>query len=94
MRIMKARKTLAHAQLVNDVLVQLRVPFSTADIKKRIESLIERYVEAGETVAGWCTRAHTSQRWCHSRMLFALPAICRDYIERDAVDPMIYKYVA
>ena len=45
-RIMKTRKTLAHKLLVNELVSQLRFPVSSADLKKRIESLIEReYLE-------------------------------------------------
>nr|AAC47123.1 CUL-4 [Caenorhabditis elegans] len=41
-RIMKARKQLNHQTLMTELLQQLRFPVSTADIKKRLESLIER----------------------------------------------------
>ena len=41
-RIMKARKRLPHTSLMSELLVQLRFPAQTADLKKRIESLIER----------------------------------------------------
>ncbi|PIC45234.1 hypothetical protein B9Z55_005322 [Caenorhabditis nigoni] len=41
-RIMKARKELPHATLINEVLQQLKFPVKAADIKKRIEGLIER----------------------------------------------------
>jgi cullin-4 len=45
-RIMKTRKSLSHAQLVAELYKQLRFPCKPADIKKRIESLIEReYLE-------------------------------------------------
>jgi len=45
-RIMKARKTILHQQLIPQVMEQLKVPAQPADIKKRIESLIEReYME-------------------------------------------------
>ena len=45
-RIMKARKTILHQQLILQVLEQVKVPAQPADIKKRIESLIEReYME-------------------------------------------------
>lgn len=45
-RIMKARKTILHQSLIPQVLEQLKVPAQPADIKKRIESLIEReYME-------------------------------------------------
>jgi cullin-4 len=43
---MKARKTILHQQLIPQVMEQLKVPAQPADIKKRIESLIEReYME-------------------------------------------------
>eukprot|EP01059_Diplonema_ambulator_P002912 TRINITY_DN12536_c0_g1_i1.p1 TRINITY_DN12536_c0_g1~~TRINITY_DN12536_c0_g1_i1.p1 ORF type:complete len:759 (+),score=300.19 TRINITY_DN12536_c0_g1_i1:35-2278(+) len=41
-RTMKSRKTLPHAELVSSVFSQLKFPVETADIKKRIETLIER----------------------------------------------------
>jgi len=45
-RIMKARKTILHQQLIPQVLEQVKVPAQPSDIKKRIESLIERdYME-------------------------------------------------
>ncbi|KAL3917111.1 MAG: hypothetical protein SGILL_004866, partial [Bacillariaceae sp.] len=45
-RIMKARKTILHQQLIPQVMEQIRVPAQPADIKKRIETLIEReYME-------------------------------------------------
>ena len=45
-RIMKARKTILHQQLILQVLEQVKVPAQPSDIKQRIESLIEReYME-------------------------------------------------
>ena len=45
-RIMKTRKTLSHKLLVNELVVQLKFPIKGADLKKRIESLIDReYLE-------------------------------------------------
>ena len=45
-RIMKARKTILHQQLIPQVLEQIKVPALPADVKHRIESLIEReYME-------------------------------------------------
>eukprot|EP01098_Paradermamoeba_levis_P011094 TRINITY_DN4711_c0_g1_i1.p1 TRINITY_DN4711_c0_g1~~TRINITY_DN4711_c0_g1_i1.p1 ORF type:complete len:487 (-),score=139.06 TRINITY_DN4711_c0_g1_i1:100-1560(-) len=45
-RIMKTRKTLSHNLLVSELVNQLKFPMKPADIKKRIESLIERdYLE-------------------------------------------------
>ncbi|OEU22253.1 hypothetical protein FRACYDRAFT_267208 [Fragilariopsis cylindrus CCMP1102] len=49
-RIMKARKTILHQQLIPQVMEQVKVPAQPADIKKRIESLIEReYFERDAT---------------------------------------------
>jgi hypothetical protein len=49
-RIMKARKTILHQQLIPQVMEQVKVPAQPADIKKRIESLIEReYFERDTT---------------------------------------------
>ena len=45
-RTMKARKRLSHNELMSELLSQLRFPASAPDIKRRIESLIERdYLE-------------------------------------------------
>lgn len=41
-RIMKTRKTLSHKLLVAEALQQLKFPLKAADLKKRIESLIDR----------------------------------------------------
>lgn len=41
-RIMKARKQLAHNLLVSELFGQLKFPAKPVDLKKRIESLIER----------------------------------------------------
>ena len=52
-RVMKARKTLSHAALLGDVFAQLKRPASTADVKARVESLIEReYLERDPRDAG------------------------------------------
>lgn len=48
-RIMKARKTIDHRGLMGEVMAQLKFPVTAADIKKRVESLIEReYMERVE----------------------------------------------
>lgn len=48
-RIMKTRRTLQHAGLLAEVFDQLRFHHKPADVKKRIESLIEReYLERDE----------------------------------------------
>lgn len=39
---MKSRKSLNHNALIGELLSQLKFPARTADLKKRIESLIER----------------------------------------------------
>lgn len=45
-RIMKTRKTLSHKLLVNELMTQLKFPVQSNDLKKRIESLIDReYME-------------------------------------------------
>jgi cullin-4 len=41
-RIMKTRKTLPHSLLISELFNQLRFPVKPSDLKKRIESLIER----------------------------------------------------
>eukprot|EP00026_Physarum_polycephalum_P002994 Phypoly_transcript_03003.p1 GENE.Phypoly_transcript_03003~~Phypoly_transcript_03003.p1 ORF type:complete len:794 (-),score=172.71 Phypoly_transcript_03003:221-2440(-) len=49
-RIMKTRKTLSHTMLVTEVYQQLKFPIKPPDLKKRIESLIEReYMERDST---------------------------------------------
>eukprot|EP00559_Dactyliosolen_fragilissimus_P003262 CAMPEP_0184872658 /NCGR_PEP_ID=MMETSP0580-20130426/41416_1 /TAXON_ID=1118495 /ORGANISM="Dactyliosolen fragilissimus" /LENGTH=913 /DNA_ID=CAMNT_0027375489 /DNA_START=568 /DNA_END=3309 /DNA_ORIENTATION=- len=48
-RIMKARKTLQHTELLGEILNQLKFPARGKDLKKRIESLLEReYIERDE----------------------------------------------
>jgi len=45
-RVMKTRKTLTHNQLMAELYQQLKFPIKAVDVKKRIESLIERdYLE-------------------------------------------------
>lgn len=45
-RIMKMRKSLSHTMLINELFQQLKFPVKPADLKKRIESLIDRdYME-------------------------------------------------
>lgn len=45
-RIMKTRKDLTHNQLISELYAQIKFPAKAADLKKRIESLIERdYLE-------------------------------------------------
>jgi len=45
-RIMKTRKTLSHNLLIQELFNQLKFPVKSSDLKKRIESLIEReYME-------------------------------------------------
>jgi cullin-4 len=45
-RTMKARKTLTHSLLISELFQQLKFPLKPPDIKKRIESLIDReYLE-------------------------------------------------
>ena len=41
-RTMKARKTLSHNMLMSELMTQLKFPARPGDLKKRIESLIER----------------------------------------------------
>ncbi|KAI4312356.1 hypothetical protein MLD38_037173 [Melastoma candidum] len=45
-RIMKTRKVLSHTLLITELFQQLKLPIKPADLKKRIESLIDReYLE-------------------------------------------------
>lgn len=45
-RILKTRKKLPHSDLINEVMAKLQFPVNNQDLKKRIESLIDReYVE-------------------------------------------------
>jgi hypothetical protein len=49
---MKTRKTLSHKLLVAELLQQLKFPIKQSDLKKRIESLIDReYLERDEANA-------------------------------------------
>ncbi|ORX57414.1 cullin 4A [Hesseltinella vesiculosa] len=41
-RIMKAKKLLTHSALINELFQQLKFPLDATDVKKRIESLIDR----------------------------------------------------
>lgn len=41
-RIMKTRKSLSHKLLIQEALQQLKFPLKATDLKKRIESLIDR----------------------------------------------------
>ncbi|KAG6595943.1 putative Cullin family protein [Phytophthora cinnamomi] len=51
-RIMKARKKLSHALLMTEIFTQVRFPAKAADIKRRIESLIDReYLERDQSNA-------------------------------------------
>jgi len=47
---MKARKTLSHQELMAQTFQQLRFPAEVADVKKRIQNLIDReYLERDST---------------------------------------------
>eukprot|EP00238_Polyblepharides_amylifera_P008063 CAMPEP_0196582338 /NCGR_PEP_ID=MMETSP1081-20130531/38666_1 /TAXON_ID=36882 /ORGANISM="Pyramimonas amylifera, Strain CCMP720" /LENGTH=239 /DNA_ID=CAMNT_0041902877 /DNA_START=200 /DNA_END=919 /DNA_ORIENTATION=- len=51
-RVMKTRKTLSHTLLISELYKQLQFPIKPADLKKRIESLIDReYLERDENDA-------------------------------------------
>ena len=53
-RIMKSRKRVAHSELLSELMVQLKFPARTADLKKRIESLIERdYLQRDPNDSSW-----------------------------------------
>ena len=53
-RIMKSRKTLRHAELVSEVMGQLKFKAENKDVKGRIESLIEReYLERRDGGGGY-----------------------------------------
>lgn len=55
-RVMKARKTMLHSHLVSEVFLQLPFPTTGPDVKKRIESLLEReYLERDENNANTYT---------------------------------------
>jgi len=58
-RIMKTRKSLLHQQLVSELFKQLTFPVKPIDLKKRIESLIDR-----------------------------------EYLERDAENSQLFRYLA
>lgn len=48
-RTMKTRKTLPHATLMSELMTQLKFPARAVDLKKRIETLIEREYIARDT---------------------------------------------
>ena len=49
-RTMKTRKQLSHQLLISELFGQLKFPAKASDLKKRIESLIDReYIERDET---------------------------------------------
>ncbi|KAL0310541.1 UNVERIFIED_CONTAM: Cullin-4 [Sesamum angustifolium] len=51
-RIMKTRKVLSHTLLITELFQQLKFPIKPADLKKRIESLIDReYLERDKITA-------------------------------------------
>ncbi len=53
-RIMKARKQLTHQLLMSEVMHQLKFPASARDLKRRIESLLERsYMERNADGSGY-----------------------------------------
>lgn len=58
-RIMKTRKSLSHKLLIQEALQQLKFPLKATDLKKRIESLIDREYLARDTadpnVSGLCS---------------------------------------
>eukprot|EP01084_Bolivina_argentea_P099562 178960_1 len=53
-RIMKARKKLSHQLLMSEVMNQLKFPATAPDLKRRIESLLERiYIERNADGTGY-----------------------------------------
>ena len=53
---MKTRKTLSHSDLMSETLNQIKFPAKGSDIKKRIESLIDReYIERHGRIIPKCT---------------------------------------
>ena len=69
---MKTRKTLGHTLLVNELMSQLKFPMRTSDLKKRIESLIDReYMERdpnNPAVSGPPRHADLGFRFAHEGM--------------------------
>lgn len=60
-RVMKTRKSLSHKLLVQELLVQLKFPIQASDLKKRIESLIDReYLERDERSPNVSNLTHIS----------------------------------
>ena len=56
---MKARKSLSHSLLISELFQQLKFPLKPPDLKKRIESLIDReYLERESNSSyrylAWC----------------------------------------
>ena len=89
-RVMKTRKTLSHKLLVGELLIQLKFPVRGADLKKRIESLIDReYLErdsADPNVSASTLRLLASARF----LLTSLPAVRRpDFASQVNVEPFV-----
>lgn len=81
-RVMKMRKTLLHNLLITEVVGQLKFSIKPADIKKRIESLIDRdYIARDETnqnqynYLAWFKNIYTND----STFLFILLFSCTFY---------------
>jgi len=76
-RIMKLRKNLSHKLLISELTTQLRFSFKTSDVKKRIESLIEReYMDRSNADPG-VSSVLESYRFCDccSRSISTLPRL-------------------
>ena len=79
-RVMKTRKTLSHKLLVAELLQQLKFPIKQSDLKKRIESLIDReYLERDEGNANvrspLSPLAHACSCACRPYVSFTFPTI-------------------
>jgi hypothetical protein len=75
---MKTRKELSHAVLVNELMAQLKFPAKREDVKRRIESLIDRE---------YLVRAM-------SLLLSDIAGLTAAAQERDAKQPGLYRYLA
>lgn len=76
-RVMKTRKSLSHKLLVSELLTQLKFPMKQSDLKKRIESLIDReYLErdrGNPSVSSLAVYQDTEQSAC---VLLQSRAVC------------------
>ena len=81
-RVMKTRKTLSHKLLVAELLQQLKFPIKQSDLKKRIESLIDReYLERDEGNAN----VRSPLVAARIRLLMCMQTLCLFYLSYNTI---------